>query len=85
MKLTIGQVEARMTRAWGKKAFVISHRLAGNHYGYVVTDHSEHWLPLLTSWVGGGGRQLFKGKILHPISLACLETSWLNSPISLKL
>jgi hypothetical protein len=60
MKLTIEQVEARMTTAWGKKAFVISHRLAGNRYGYVVTDHSEHWLPLLTSWVGGGGRQLFE-------------------------
>jgi hypothetical protein len=58
MKLTIEQVEARMTRAWGKKAIVISHRLAGDRYGYVATDHSEHWLPPLTPWVGGGGRQL---------------------------
>jgi hypothetical protein len=56
MKLTIEQVAARMTRAWGKRAFVISYRLAGNRYSYAVTDHSEHWLPLLTSWVGG--RQL---------------------------
>jgi hypothetical protein len=53
MKLTIHQVEATMTAAWGRQAFVIPYRLAGNRYSYAVSDHQERWLPLLTSWVGG--------------------------------
>jgi hypothetical protein len=53
MKLTIHQVEATMTAAWGRQAFVIPYRLAGNRYSYAVSDHQEHWLPLLASWAGG--------------------------------
>jgi hypothetical protein len=53
MKLTIEQVEARMTAAWGRPAFVVPYRLAGNLYSWVVTDHREHWMPLFSSWAGG--------------------------------
>jgi hypothetical protein len=53
MKLTIKQVEATMTAAWGREAIVVPYRLAGNLYSYAVTDHQEHWLLLLTSWAGG--------------------------------
>jgi hypothetical protein len=42
-----------LTVAWGKEAFVVLYRLAGNLYSWVVTDHQEHWMPLFTSWVGG--------------------------------
>jgi hypothetical protein len=58
MRLTINQVEAKMTEAWGQQAVVVPYRLAGNRYSYVVTDHREHWLPLLKSWAGG--RQVFE-------------------------
>jgi hypothetical protein len=58
MKLTTKQVEAKMTEAWGRQAHVVPYRLAGNRYSYLVTDHREHWLPLLKSWVGG--RQVFE-------------------------
>ena len=42
MKLTIKQVKATMTAAWGRQAFVIPYRLTGNRYSYAVTDHHEH-------------------------------------------
>jgi hypothetical protein len=54
MRLTGQEVEARLTAAWGKQAFVVPYRLTGNRYHYLVTDHSEHWLPLRTSWGPGG-------------------------------
>jgi hypothetical protein len=53
MKLTIEQVEERMTSPWGRLAFVVPYRLAGSCTSYAVTDHSERWWPLFTSWVGG--------------------------------
>ena len=53
MKLTIKQVKATMAAAWGRQAFVIPYHLAGNRYSYAVTDHKEHWRPLLASWAGG--------------------------------
>jgi hypothetical protein len=53
MKLTMDQIEAKMTAAWGRQALVVPHRICGNRYTYVVTDHHEHWLALLKSWVGG--------------------------------
>jgi hypothetical protein len=58
MRLTGQEVEARLTAAWGKQAFVVPYRLTGNRYHYLVTDHSEHWLPLRTSW--GPGGQVFE-------------------------
>ena len=58
MKLTINQVSERMSLAWGRQAFVVPFRLAGNRYSYVATDHKDHWLPLRTSW--DGGRQMFE-------------------------
>jgi hypothetical protein len=53
MKLAINQVEERMTSTWGRQAFVVPYRLAGSRTSYAVTDHAEHWVLLLTSWVGG--------------------------------
>ena len=41
MKLTMEEVELKMAAAWGKQAFVIPYRLAGNRYSYVVSDHEE--------------------------------------------
>jgi hypothetical protein len=32
----------------------ILYRIAGNRTAYAVTDHGEYWLPLRTSWNGGG-------------------------------
>ena len=45
MKLTIDQVQTKMAAAWGRQAFVVPYRLAGNLYCYLVTDHTEHWDP----------------------------------------
>jgi hypothetical protein len=60
MKLTIEQVEARMTAAWGAQAFLVPYRICGNRYVYAVTDHGEHWLPLETDWIQG--QQVFMPK-----------------------
>ena len=60
MKLTIEQVEARMTAAWGAQAFLVPYRIWGNRYTYAVTDHGEHWLPLKTDWIQG--QQVFEPK-----------------------
>ena len=61
MKLTIEQVEARLTAAWSKQALLVSYRLPGNRYGYIATDHEEHWLPLRTSWEG-------RHQVFEPVS-----------------
>ena len=58
MKLTREQVEARITLAWGKQAYTVANRLAGNRYVYAVTDHNGHWMPLASSW--DGGRQVLE-------------------------
>ncbi|MBN1660250.1 MAG: hypothetical protein JXA93_17765 [Anaerolineae bacterium] len=58
MKLTMDQVEAKMSRVWNREVFVVPYRLAGNRYTYAASDHGEHWLPLKTSWVDG--RQVFE-------------------------
>ena len=57
MKLTLQQAKQRMTRVWGKSAFVVPYRISGNRYVYAVTDHGEHWLPLVSSW--SQGHQVF--------------------------
>jgi hypothetical protein len=54
MKLKATEIEAKATEAWGKQAYVIAYRIAGNRTTYAVTDHGEHWLSLRTSWNGGG-------------------------------
>lgn len=50
MKLTMTEVEAKLTAAWKRKVFVVPYRLAGNRYTYTATDHVDHRLPLETSW-----------------------------------
>jgi hypothetical protein len=54
MKLKATEIEASATEAWGKQAFVIPYRVAGNRTAYALTDHGKHWLPLRTSWNGDG-------------------------------
>ena len=53
MKLTMKEVQTRMSASWGRKAVVIPYRICGNRYRFAVTDHGEHWIPLDASWVGG--------------------------------
>jgi hypothetical protein len=54
MKLKATKIDAQATEAWGKQAFVVPYRIAGNRRAYALTDHGDHWLPLETSWNGGG-------------------------------
>lgn len=54
MKLRMKEVEAKLTAAWGNQAFVVPYRISGNRTVYAATDHGDHYLPLKTSWNGGG-------------------------------
>ena len=58
MKLTLSQVEARLTDTWGRQAYVVPYRICGNRRSYAATDHREHWLPLWSYWIGG--QQVFE-------------------------
>jgi hypothetical protein len=58
MKLKATQVEAKATEAWGKQAFVIPYRIAGNRHVHAVTDRQDHWIALQSSWIGV--QQLFE-------------------------
>ena len=53
MKLTMKEVQSKMSASWGRRAVVIAYRTAGNKYRYAVSDHVDHWIPLDSSWVGG--------------------------------
>jgi hypothetical protein len=53
MKLTMSEVEARLTAAWGREVAVLPYRICGNRLTYLVTDHKAHWLLLLRTWEGG--------------------------------
>lgn len=50
-------IEDRFTKEWGRKAFVIPHRISGNRYVYAVSDHNGNYLSLDARWFGG--RQVF--------------------------
>ena len=53
MKLTMKEVQSKMSAAWGRRAVVIPYRIAGNKYCYAVSDHVDHWIALDSSWVDG--------------------------------
>lgn len=57
MKLTLEQVEAKLAQVWGQVVYVVPHRISGNRYRYLATEHGDHWLPPKTSWAGR--RQVF--------------------------
>jgi hypothetical protein len=72
MKLTTDQVEAKMTAAWGRQAFVVAHRICGNRLSYVATDHQDHWLPLLRTWENGRA-------VFEPVAARWPEEAWADA------